>query len=149
LNSYYIIFSEINSIVISTISLYGESLLLPRCLDNSGRDRQSSFRVGRGGGYGMKERTRNKYLRCFVRLSRSSFIKCYYNFLLIQNEIQCGPRRKGKSVSPLEGSPSRMRRGTQRRETRRGTRARRGTQGVRCSEGESIPRRSCLPEDWK
>jgi hypothetical protein len=46
-----------------------------------------------GGGYGVKGRRRNKYLRCFVRFSRSSFIKFYYNFMLIQNEIQCGPDR--------------------------------------------------------
>jgi hypothetical protein len=47
--------------------------------------------LGGEGGYGVKGRTRNKYLRYFVRFSRSSFIKCYYNFILIQNEIQCGP----------------------------------------------------------
>jgi hypothetical protein len=45
----------------------------------------------RRGGYGVKGRTQNKYLRYFVRFSRSSFIKCYYNFMLIQNEIKCDP----------------------------------------------------------
>jgi hypothetical protein len=41
----------------------------------------------------VKGRTGNKYLRCFILFSRSSFIKFYYSFMLIQNEIQCGPDR--------------------------------------------------------
>jgi hypothetical protein len=74
------------------LTLFRESLLLPRRLDGSGRDRQSSL-VGKGGMWNdeVKGRTRNKYLRCFVRISRSSFIKRYYNFMLIQDEIQCSP----------------------------------------------------------
>jgi hypothetical protein len=64
---------------------------------------------GRGGGYGVKGRTRNKYLRYFVRFSMFSFIKFYYNFMLIQNEIHFGPdhdygvRYRGLFIPEREG----------------------------------------------